>query len=440
MTQPSSELAIPDGVPPRRLLANRNFLLLWQGQAVSQLGNQAFLIGMTFWLLRATGSASLIGLLMVASTLPIIVLSPLGGTIADRLPRIRLVIAADLLNGLTILAPAAGLFATQRPRIIVPLLAGVAIVDGLVRSVFQPALGAAIPDLVPDSQLGAANSLSQVSGEICTIVGQTAGGILYALLGARLLFLFDALTFFFSAGCSSFIQAPPQPVRAAAATDGAGGAFRRFGRETAEGLAFVRRQRGLLGFMLAAASYNFFLMPVSVLFPFYVQNYLHASAAWYGFLLAAVSGGALAGFALAGVLRLTGRRRGRFLIALLLLAPTPYLAIAIATSRPIALALAALLGAFLGMVNVYTPTLVQAATPAEMRGRVMGFLATLAGALAPAGMAAGGVAGDLTGKNVTLIYTACGLAAIVAVGAQLLRQPVRAFLAGEAPASGPGET
>jgi DHA3 family macrolide efflux protein-like MFS transporter len=444
MTQPFLDPATaspPELEPeprPRSVLANRNFLLLWQGQAVSQLGNQAFVVGMAFWLLRATGSASLMGLLMAASALPSILLSPIGGALADRLPRITLVIVSDLVNGLAILAPAAALFYTQRPQVIVPILGAVAVLDGLVRAVFQPAVNAAVPDLVPASQLGAANSLNQVSGQICAIIGQTAGGVLYNLVGARLLFLFDAVTFFFSAGCSGFIDPPPRPPRAAAPAATAAASFRQFGREIAEGFTFVRRHRGLLGFMLTAASYNFFLMPVGVLLPFYVQDYLHAGAAWYGFILAAVSGGALLGVALAGSLHLTARQRGRFVIVLFLLAPTPYLAIAIATSKPIALVLAALLGAFVGMVNVYSMTVVQAATPAEMRGRVIGLLATLAGALAPAGMAAGGFLGDLTGKNVTLIYTGCGLAALLVTAILILRRPVRDFLAAEPPPGGGG--
>jgi MFS family permease len=340
-----------------------------------------------------------------------------------------LVIAADLINGLAILAPGVALFYTQRPQVIVPLLGAVGLLSGLVRSVFLPAVNAVVPDIVSKSQLSAANSLNQVSAPICTIIGQTAGGVLYNVVGARLLFLFDALTFFVSAGCSSFVTRLPAPPRAAALS--ARESARRFGREVAEGIAFVRRRRGLLGFMITAASYNFFITPVSVLLPFYVEKYLHAGAAWFGFLMAAVSVGTILGFALAGALRLSGRRRGRFITAVFLLAPTPYLAISIATSPWIALVLAALLGVFVAMINIYSLTLVQAATPAEMRGRVIGVLTTLAGALMPAGMAAGGILGDLTGKNIPLIYGGCGVAAVVLTACLVLRRPVREFLAGE---------
>src|SRR5579864_4918692 len=60
-------------------LANRNFLLLWQGQAISQLGNQAFALTMSLWSMEISGSASLMGLLLAATTLPTSLLAPLGG-------------------------------------------------------------------------------------------------------------------------------------------------------------------------------------------------------------------------------------------------------------------------------------------------------------------------------------------------------------------------
>ena len=76
------------GQTPGKLL-NRNFVLLWGGQAVSQLGNQAYSLAMMFWLMEKTGSASIMGLVLTVSNLPALLLSPLGGTFADRHSRIR---------------------------------------------------------------------------------------------------------------------------------------------------------------------------------------------------------------------------------------------------------------------------------------------------------------------------------------------------------------
>jgi DHA3 family macrolide efflux protein-like MFS transporter len=436
LTDPPAPVAA--GAPPRAAgLVNRNFILVWQGQMVSQLGNQAFAVAMMFWLLQATGSASLMGLLMTCSLLPGVLLGPFGGALADRLPRLRIVIGSDLINGVVMLALALTLYRTGRPAVIVPMLCVVAVVNGVIRAVFVPALNAVIPDLVPASRLPLANSLNQFSIQAFTIVGQGVGGVIYALLGAPLLFLINAFSFLFSAGCSSFVD--PVLTRHEGAGDLAT-AVRRFRRDIAEGFAFVRKTPGLLGFMLIAAGYNFFIMPIFVLLPFYVQNYLHEGPEGFGFLLAGVSVGAVLGFVAAGMLRLEGRTRSWFVAGLLLLAPAPFVAISLATSEPVALVLAAAIGAANAMISIYSLSILQATTPPELRGRVVGLLGTVTGALTPIGLVLGGVLGDLSGKNVPLVYGGCGVAALL-TSSFVLRRRVRDFLAsGDAAPAAPASS
>jgi MFS family permease len=428
----STESVQPEAAPapPAPLLRNRNFFLLWIGQTVSQLGNQAYAIAMMFWLMERTGSATLMGGLMTASTLPGVFLGPFGGTFADRHSRIRTAIVCDLLAGLGIGVLAVALWRDQASRLPLQLLTGlffaVAVLIGVIRSFFQPAIAAAIPDLVPKERLAAANSLNQFSIQGTVFVGQAAGGVLFGWLGAPLLFLVDALSYFFAAGAEALI---PRDERRRAEAPSNVHPFRHFLHETAEGFRWVWAQRGMREFLFGVSLINFLAMPTTVLFPFYVKIYLNRGPQWYGFLLAAISVGAVVGFILAGTLRLSGAARARGVLTAMVLYPLCFGLLAFI--RVPQLAVVALLagGATVGFINVYLITLIQAGTPSEVRGRVMGLLGTLSGGLIPLGMALGGVVGDLTHKNVPLILlVSAGLGLLITLGMGASRT-CREFLA-----------
>jgi len=310
--------ATPAAAPVR--LWNRNFFLLWQGQTVSQLGNQAFEVAMMFWILEKTGSASLMGLLMGLSTLPGVILAPFGGTFADRHRRVRILVVCDLIAGLGILLLTGLLYTSPPVKVFLKALFAIALLGGILRSFFMPAIQAAIPDLVPRERLASANSLNQFSVQTSLLLGQAAGGLFYQLFGAPLLFLVDALSFLFASGSSSFISLPPTaPVQRA--EGGIWQILRGFFAETASGVHYVLERKGLRDFVVIAALLNFLFSPVIVLLPFYVHNQLGAKAAWYGYLLAAMSAGSIAGFALAGILRLRGKTRGWALLGGLVVGP-----------------------------------------------------------------------------------------------------------------------
>jgi len=419
--------APPTATLPARLW-NRNFFLLWQGQTVSQLGNQAFAVAMMFWILEKTGSASLMGLIMSLSTLPGVILAPFGGTFADRHHRVRILVVCDLIAGLGILFLTGLLYTSPPVSLFLKALFVIAVLGGIVRSFFGPAIQAAIPDLVPRERLASANSLNQFSVQTSLLLGQAAGGIFYQLFGAPLLFLFDALSFLFASGSSSFISLPSTvPVRKA--EGGIRQVLRGFFAETASGIRYVLTRRGLRDFVVIAALLNFLFSPIIVLLPFYVSQQLGAKAAWYGYLLAAMSAGSIAGFVLAGALRLRGRVRGLALVAGLVLGPGFYGVLGLVTRPWLALVVTFLGGFALGLVNIYLITMLQSSVPNELRGRVLGLLATLGGGLMPIGMALSGWLGDLTNKNVPLLFGAAGALSVTSTLLLATRKECRAFLA-----------
>src|SRR4028119_1923222 len=130
---------------PKKLF-NKNFALLWQGQLISQIGAQAFSIAALFWTKNQTNSATLVGVLLMLSVLPQILLSPVGGTFADRYSRKKIIVACDLVNSFFMTALALIFFFNRSNDLLFIALLIASLVISSVKSFFNPAATAAIPD------------------------------------------------------------------------------------------------------------------------------------------------------------------------------------------------------------------------------------------------------------------------------------------------------
>lgn len=390
---------------------NKNLVLLWQGQFVSRLGSQAFMIAMMFWLKHATGSATLMGTLMMLSMLPMVVLSPFGGTFADLHSRRAIIIVSDLVHGVFVVSLAVFMFASpQATGAIVVWLVVVAVVSGVVSAFFQPAIRAAIPSIVPEDKVAAANSLNEGSYHVATLLGQAVGGVLFRILGAPVMFLIDGITFLYSALSETFISIPQTvPERKANWRE----EFRRFGADTREGLRYIWARAGMRNLFLASAVLNFFAMPYMVLFPFYVEDVLGTTPDWYGYILAGYGAGSLAGYVFYGSLEVKGRARSRMLIVFLVALSLGLAAMGFVERPILSLVLITLVGFFGGSFNVATITLIQLGTPGQMRGRMFGIQQTLVAGLMPLSMVLTGVVADLIDQNVPVIYVVCGVVLVV---------------------------
>lgn len=416
-------------------LMRRDFVLLWQGLLVSQLGNQAFMIAVMLWMTRETGSQALLGALLAAVTLPGVLLAPLAGSLADHYDRKTLIVGSDLIRGLLITVLA--VLYMVRPgevSILVAALFVVAVLSGSIGALFSPALYAAVPDLVPEQRLQAANSLIQLSSRASTALGQAIGGIAYAALGAPLLFLVDGLSYLFSGVSEALIRIPVRE-RTSAATG-----LRSRLREIAAGLEYVRSRTGMGSFLFLTAGINFLFTPTVGLLPFYVRGDLHAGPEWVGFLLAAVSLGGIAGSIGAAAVPARGPSRSWAVSALFVGASLCLAALGL-VGRPLAaLALVALLGVFSGALNVSVMTQMQASTPTEVRGRVMGVVIAAVGIANPVGLGATGLLSQATGADAGTVFAIAGALSALLVVWGLRDRDRRDFLAGgPSPDSLPGQ-
>lgn len=418
---------------PSRLM-NRNFVLMWQGQWVSQLGTQVYSVALLFLIKHATGSATLIGFLTMISAIPGVILSGIGGTVADRHSRRKIIIFSDLLRGILVVLLAGLVYMMPDATTTIIIWLGIiSVVMSVTGSFFRPAFSAAIPDLVPPGQVTRAQSLRQMTVDLSVFVGRGLGGVLFRFLGAPLLILVNGLSFLYAATSETFAEVPQvMPER--------GGSWREeaaaFKQDIIEGVRYVWNAPGLRRLFFFFAIFNFFTMPVILLLSFYVEDFLRLPTDWFGYLLAIFAGGTLLGSLSTGFVRLNGRTRARLMVVFAvtnsLLVGTLGFVNDVATAAALALAIGAM-GAFNG-VNI--SAILQMSTPSEIRGRVFGLLNTLSGSLAPLGMGLGGLVFDLTGQSIPLIYGGCG-AIMVALSISIsLSREFRTFLAYE-PKPGP---
>ena len=165
-----------------------------QGQLVSTIGDSLYSIALAFFVLKLTGSTALVGMIMGIVTIPRIILGPFAGTIVDRYNRKMLIVWADLIRGISIVAVS---FLAYNDMLKVWMLMAVAVIDGVCATFFNPAMETVMPMVVPEDKLVKANSIFGMGQSAADIIGQTAGGALYKLLGAPMIFLIMEYPIFF---------------------------------------------------------------------------------------------------------------------------------------------------------------------------------------------------------------------------------------------------
>lgn len=393
--------------PPHKLL-NRNFVLLWQAQTVSRLGTQGFLIAMLFWIKHATGSATLVGLLQMLSTLPAVLIGPIAGAVVDRYSRRNILVVCDLARSILVLSLAGLIYwQPEATQTIIAWLFMVSILSTTAGTFFEPAVSASIPALVQEDKIASANSVIQSTVQLSIFIGQGIGGTLFRLLGAPALFLINASTYLF-AGASETLIAIPQTLRQESSRTWRA-YLAEFVGDIRAGLSYIWNLAGLREMVLISALMVFFTTPVIVLLPFFIEDVLKSPVDWYGFLLAAYGVGTVVGYLLAGALKLSANLRRQVLILMIILEACGYGALGLVTNPFVALALAILGGLTGGFFTINITTILQIRIPSEMRGRVFALLGTISAALSPLAMGLAGVLADLLAGNIPAIYVGCGV-------------------------------
>src|SRR3954454_5824773 len=272
-------------------LHGRDFRVLWAGMTISLVGDGVMLIALAWQVFALSNTPSTLALVGVAVSVPHVVLALFGGVASDRFDRRHIMIGADLMRGLALVA--LGLLSVAGSIALWHLVV-LGAVYGAGSAFFGPAFDAIIPDLVPAEQLTQANSLDQFVRPVAMrLVGPMLGGFLVAAIGPGWALMANAATFAVSIACVRRIRdmshAEPHRVRGSAVAD------------LRECYRFVRARTWLWGTLVSSSvACLLFLGPSEVLLPYLVKHDLHSSASTLGLIFAFGGLGAVTAAAVVG--------------------------------------------------------------------------------------------------------------------------------------------
>ncbi|MFD7658363.1 MFS transporter [Actinosynnema sp. NPDC059797] len=375
------------------------FRRLWLAGFVSQLGDWVLLVALPVHVYQRTGSTAATATTFVVALLPSLVLSPVAGVLADRWDRRRLVVAVGLAQAVTLLPLLTG--------DLVVLNVVIAVQSGLA-ALFQPAVNALLPTLVPREQVVAANGLVGLGDNLARLVGASLGGLLLGHAGLSGVVLVDAVSFLLAAGLLASLRTRDR--------EGAGGA--------AAGppwRAWLDGLRGISGplrpmlavFLLTATGQGLFV----VLFVVFVTERLGGGATEVGLLRGVQSVGGLAAGLLVGALARrfpAGRLLGAALIAFAVVAAVGWNGPHLTTALGFYLGVFVVVGAPGVLVGVGMTSVLQLSTTDEVRGRVMATFLGLFDACQGLGMVLAGALTPVLGLSALLnaqagLYLAAGV-------------------------------
>ncbi|RRQ21412.1 MFS transporter [Thiohalobacter thiocyanaticus] len=371
-----------------RSLRHSNYRLYFFGQLVSLNGTWMQNVAQAWLVYRLTESSFMLGLVSFLSLAPVLVFGLFGGVIADRLPRLRLFLGAQVLaclQALTLgLLTVTGLVTVQWIMVLALLL-------GLVHAVEIPARHTLVALLVPREELHNAVALNSSTFNFARFLGPMLAGWLIALWGEGPVILLNALSFLAVILAILRIRTPVTPDELERRQEGVW-----------EGLKFAWQRPELRYALMIVGAVSLFANPYLVLMPVFAREVFGGGSDLLGLLVGVAGLGALG-----GALRLAQREKGEGLerliagaglllgLGLMLFAYTPWIGVA--------LLLVVLTGYAITTLVASTNTFLQLSAPDALRGRVMSLFSVIFIGLSPVGNLAAGALAEVLGVQFTVL-------------------------------------
>ena len=381
----------------KQKLFRRDFTLVVAGQVVSLFGNAAIRFVLPLYLLNQTGSSRLYGLVTACAFIPAVLLSPVGGVVADRVNKRNIMVLLDFFTAALTIACSlllGGVDLVLLLTVTLMLLYGIA-------GAYQPAVQASIPALVSQEQFMPANSVTNMVASFAALTGPVLGGVLYSACGIHAVLRLCAACFAASAVMEIFIHIPFVP-------QSSGGSVRQTVKsDISDSLRFIAREKPAIGkAMLVVCGVNLALSSMIVVgIPYLVTEVLPLENAntLCGFTQGALAAGSLTGGVCAGVFagRLSRQKAGRLIAACaalvfpigagLLACPIPMVNYGILTACCFGIMV------FSTLFTVQRRWFIQTETPPQLIGKVIAVILAVSNCAQPLGNALYGV-----------LFEACG--------------------------------
>ncbi len=404
-------------------LFSKDFTLVVLGQIISLFGNAAVRFALPLYLLNLTGSSALYGTVTACAFIPAILLSPVGGIVADRINKRNIMVLLDFFTSAVILlfcllmdqAPL-----TQLLTVTLMLLYGIA-------GAYQPSVQASIPVLVNQEHFMAANSVINTISSFSALAGPVIGGILYSAYGLKPVLWVCALCFFVSAVMEIFIKIPfqKQALR--------GGIWKTARKDFAESIRFIRKEKPVIGKgLLVVCGINLFLAAmIMVALPYLITEVLEFEPGQanrlYGFAEGSLAAGGLLGGIGAGVFanRLTIHKSGKLIISCAACAFPMGISLMLVSSGIVnyIVITACCFGimAFSTVFTVQMMSFIQTETPQHLIGKVIAVIFTVSMCAQPFGNAFYGILFEVSrGFEYAVVLFSGAISLVIAVRARNL--------------------
>lgn len=399
----------------KQRLFSKDFTLVLIGQIISLFGNAMLRFALPLYLLNLTGSSMVYGTVTACAFIPPILLSPIGGMIADRVNKRNVMVVLDFFTATLILVFS---LLMHRVNLIVLLTVTLMLLYGIA-SAYQPSVQASIPALVGQEHFMMANSMINTISSFAFLIGPALGGVWYSAYGIKPILWICMFCFLLSAVMELFINIPfeAQALK--------GGIWKTVKMDFTESVRFIQKEKPVIGKTLFVISgINLFLSAmIIVALPYLITEVFPFEAAQanrlYGYAQGALAAGGLIGGICAGVFaRLLSIQKSGNLIILCAICVFPISAILFGSPSGMLNYLVLTLCCFFiiacsTIFTVQMMSFIQTETPQQMIGKVIAVILTVSMCAQPLGNALYGILFDICKGFEALVVLFSGVVSLI---------------------------